>query len=144
VRLLADVVAESVQRQRLVLVLIGAFAATALLLAAVGIYGVMSYAVLQRVPEVGVRIALGAAPRDVVAMILKQALAVGAMGVALGLLAALAAAGVMASLLYEVSPRDPLALGTVVAAVLLIVVLASYFPARRAARVDPLEALRAE
>jgi putative ABC transport system permease protein len=143
-RPLEDVVTDSLQRQRLVLVLIGAFAAAALLLAAVGIYGVMSYAVVQRVPEVGVRLALGARPADVLRLVLGQALAVGALGIALGLVGALAAGGVLASQLYEIGPRDPIALAAVALTLLLVVLAASAVPARRAARVDPLEALRTE
>ena len=143
-RPLEDVVSESLQRQRLVLVLIGAFATAALLLAAVGIYGVMSFAVQQRIPEVGVRMALGARPADVLGLVLKQALAVGAVGIALGLAGALAAGSALATLLYDISPRDPIALAAVAGTLLLVVLAASFFPARRAARVDPLEALRTE
>ena len=125
-------------------VLLGAFAALAMVLAMIGLYGVMSFVVTQRSRELGVRVALGAATRDVLGLVMREGARLAATGVAIGLVAALLLTRVMRSLLFGVSVTDPATF--IVAPLLLIAValLASYLPARRATRVDPIEALRAE
>jgi predicted permease len=120
------------------------FAAVALLLAIAGVYGVMAYTVSQRVPELGVRIALGAAPADIMQLIVGQGLRLGAAGLVIGLALALLAGRVLQGLLFGVTARDPLILGLVTAGVAVATLFACYFPGRRAVRVDPMQALRAE
>jgi ABC-type antimicrobial peptide transport system permease subunit len=122
----------------------GAFAAIALVLAAVGVYGVISYAVSQRTQEIGVRVALGAQRGDVVRLIVGHGAQLGAWGVAIGLVGALAVTRFLRTLLFGVSPFDPLSFIGVAAMLTAIALLASYIPARRAAKVDPVEALRYE
>jgi putative ABC transport system permease protein len=144
VRTLDEIVARSVSEPRFYMVLLGAFAGTALFLAALGIFGVMSYAVVQRSREIGIRVALGAQPRAVLGMVLGHALLLASIGVAAGLVAAVAVSRVLAGLLFELSPTDPATLSGVAAILTGVAALASYLPARRATRVDPLIALRAE
>jgi predicted permease len=130
--------------RRFALTVLVIFAVTALILAAVGLYGVTSYMVAQRTREFGIRLALGAEARDILTMVLRKSLVLTGMGIAVGILASLALSRVMASVIYGVSERDPLTLliaGPVLAAAAL---LASFFPARRATRVAPAIALRAE
>jgi ABC-type antimicrobial peptide transport system permease subunit len=126
------------------MVLIAVAAAVALLLGIVGIYGVMSYIVNQRTSEIGVRLALGAEPRSVAAMILKQGSAVALIGAAIGVIAALAGTRLIASLLYGITPRDPSVFAGTTLLLLIVSALACWLPARRAARLSPLEALRAD
>jgi predicted permease len=122
----------------------GALGALALVIAAVGLYSVMAYAVAQRLHELGLRVALGARARDVYVLVLRQGLAVAAAGIVLGVAAALLAGRWVGPLLFDVSPRDPFVLGAVAATLLAAALVATVVPARRATRVDPSDALRAE
>jgi predicted permease len=124
--------------------LLSIFGGLALLLAMIGVYGVMSYSVSQRAQEIGIRMALGAQSADVLLLVLKQGMALAAGGAALGVMLALLLGRVVSTLLFGVSGRDPLTLAGVTAALTLVALLACYIPARRAARVDPLVALRYE
>ncbi len=144
---MAEIVSESMSPQRFPLILLGSFATLALLLASIGIYGVMSYSVTQRVHEIGIRMALGAEKRDVFGMIVVQALSMAFAGLAIGVTAALILTRLLLSfshLLYGVSASDPATLVSVSAALLGVAFLACYMPARRAMRVDPMVALRYE
>ena len=144
IRTLDDVLAASVAQRRFTMTLLGGFAGAALLLAAIGLYGVIAYAVQQRAREIGIRMALGATRRDVLRLVLRQGLNLAGIGVVVGIAAALGLTRVLSKLLYEVKPID-LPTFTGVSLVLLIVaLLASWLPARRAAKVDPMVALRYE
>lgn len=143
-RSLDEAVAESVARPRFYMVLLGTFAALALVLAAVGIYGVISYLVTQRTQEIGIRIALGATRERVLGMVVGQGIGMALAGAALGVAGALALTRGMSSLLYGVSATDPATFAGVAAVLVLVAVLASYLPARRAARIEPQLALRGE
>jgi len=134
----------SLAQRRLVLVLLASFAVLAALLSAVGIYGVISYAVRQRTHELGIRMALGAQVGDVLKMILTQGLKLAVIGVALGLGAAWVMTRWMVSLLFDVRPQDPLTFGAIAVALLFIALVACWIPARRATKVDPMTALRHE
>lgn len=134
----------SVFTRRYPMLLIGAFAAVALLLAVIGIYGVMSFSVAQRTRELGIRIALGATRREIAAIVVRDAALLALAGAAIGIPLAIALTRLLASLLYGVSSRDPLTYASVSALLFAVAVAASWAPARRATRVDPLEALRAE
>jgi predicted permease len=120
------------------------FGGLGLLLSAVGLYGVLSYMVSQRTSELGIRVALGAARRDLLALVVAQGLRVTAIGVVIGVVGSLVAGKALASLLYGVSPHDPAVLALVTAVLVVVATLASYFPALRATRVDPMVALRYE
>jgi putative ABC transport system permease protein len=111
---------------------------------AVGIYGVMSYSVLEPVPEVGVRVAIGASPADILRLVLREGLVLGLLGVGSGVIVFSFAAGALRSLLFEVAPRDPASLAAVSVLLLLATLTAAWLPARRASRVDPIQALRTE
>jgi len=124
--------------------LLTVFAGVALLLAIAGVYGVMSYTVSQRVSEIGLRVALGAAPRDVLRLVMMQAVRVTGIGLVIGVALALAMSGFLRSQLFGVQPQDPFVLISVVAGISLAAMLASYVPSRRALRVDPMIALRSE
>jgi predicted permease len=139
-----QLVANSVAQPRLNLSLLVAFALLALALAAVGVYGVMAYAVTQRTQEFGIRMALGASPADVLKQVFREGGRLAAWGLGLGLIAALALTRLMASMLYGVKPSDPLSLGVAAALLAVVAFAACYIPARRATRVDPLVALRYE
>jgi putative ABC transport system permease protein len=139
-----QLVSNSVAQPRLNLSLLVAFALLALALAAVGVYGVMSYAVTQRTQEFGIRMALGASPADVLKQVFLEGGRLAALGLGLGLIAALALTRLMASMLYGVKPGDPVSLGVAAALLAVVALAACYIPARRATRVDPLVALRYE
>jgi putative ABC transport system permease protein len=139
-----QLISDSLARRRLYMILLSVFAASALLLAAVGIYGVMSYSVSLRTNEMGIRIALGAQARDVLMLVMKRGLSVALVGMAIGIAAAFALTRLMSSLLFQVRAVDPFAFGAVAVALLLVALLACWIPARRAARVDPITALRSE
>ena len=144
VETMEEVVTESLASQRLNLWLLGIFAAIAFVLSAAGLYGVISYLVAQRTREIGVRIALGAQTRDVIGLVMRQGAGLTAAGIGLGLLGALAFTRVLANLLYGVSARDPLTFSGVAALLAGVALLATWLPARRAARVDPMLAIRNE
>jgi predicted permease len=144
VRTMDQLFASNIANQRLVVLLLGAFAALALLLAGVGLYGVVSYSVGQRTREIGIRVALGATLRSVVRMTMKQGLELASAGLFIGLAAALALTRLLQSLLFETSPHDPLIYGAVAVGLLGVALLACWLPARRAAKIDPMIALRAE
>ncbi len=139
-----EVVSRSFWRQRLQGKVLGVFATLALILASVGLYGVVAYAVAQRTRELGVRMALGATRRHVLGLVLGQGARLTLIGVAIGTIGALALSRVVASLLYGIGPTDPVSFLAVPAVLAAVAVLASYAPARRAMRVDPLVAMRAE
>jgi hypothetical protein len=130
--------------RRFALEILAIFAVTALLLAAIGLYGVTSYMVTQRTREFGIRLALGADARDILGMVLKKSLTLTGLGIGAGLVAALALSRVMASVIYGVSERDPLTLAIACPVLAAAALCASFFPARRATRVAPAIALRAE
>jgi putative ABC transport system permease protein len=138
------ILAQAVARQRFSMVLLGVFAALALLLASVGIYGVMSYSVAQRTREIGIRMALGARRADVLQMTVGQGLKLVGAGMILGLAAAFVLTRVMATLLYGISATDPITFIAISVVLLAVAILASYIPALRATRVDPISALRAQ
>ena len=144
VRTMTHLVSASVAQRRLSTQLLGAFAGVALLLAALGLYGVLAYSVTQRRQEIGIRLALGAKHRDVLGLVLGQGVKLAGLGVALGLAGALALTRVLERLLYEVKPFDPLTFAGVSLLLFGTALLACWLPARRAARVDPMEALRCE
>ena len=142
VRTMEEHLAISMLPQRVAATLVGGFGVLALILAIVGLYGVIAYAVSQRTRELGVRLALGASPRDLRRLVVRQGLVLSGLGVAIGLGAALAASRALARMLPGVDPADPLTYAVVSAAIVAIAVGASLIPARRAAKVDPLTALR--
>lgn len=135
---------ESTGDERVGLALVGTFAAVALLLASIGVYGVMSVMVAGRWREIGIRLALGASPPDVRWMILRDGAGLTAMGVVIGTIGALALTGTIEALLFETAPTDPLTLAAVAAVILIAAMLACWVPALRSTRVDPVIALRAE
>ncbi len=144
VRTMSEVFNRSVAQKRFSMVLLMIFAVVALLLAAVGLYGVMAYTVSMRTNEIGIRLALGAQKRDVMRLVVGKGMMLAGLGVAVGLVGAFALTRVMASLLYGVSTTDPLVFGSVAALLTVVAFLACYLPARRAMRVDPMIALRYE
>jgi predicted permease len=144
IRTMDEVIGESIAQQRFAMRLLSAFAILALALAAIGIYGVLSYGVRQRVQEIGIRMALGARTGDVVRMVVVEGLKPTVVGLAIGLAGALALSRVMASLVFGVTPRDVATFAAVSLVVLVVGLVASLAPAYRATRVDPLLALRAD
>jgi putative ABC transport system permease protein len=139
-----EVFASSLSVRRFNLILVGIFAGTALLLAVAGIYGVLAYSVARRTREIGVRIALGASSGNVLGLVLRQAMLTALAGVAAGIVGSFVLTRLMQSLLFEISPTDPLTFAGVALVLLLVAALASYLPARQATRVDPIIALRYE
>ena len=142
VQTMEEVMAESVAQRRFQMMLVLLFAAAALALAAFGTYGVLSYAVTRRTAEMGIRMALGAPQGDVLRMVVRQAMMPVFAGLAVGGAAALAIGRYLESLLYHVSPRDPMAFGVSATVLLLVSAVACLIPARRATRVNPIDALR--
>ena len=143
-RTMDTVVRETFARQRFSAMLLGGFSAVSLLLAAVGIYGVLAYSVTERTREIGVRVTLGAEPGRIVALVLRGGMGVVLAGAAFGMAGALALSGMLRSLLFGVQPHDLATFAVVPAVLLAVAVFAAYVPARRASRLDPTEALRAE
>ena len=139
-----ELVRDSVARARFTMLLLSCFAGLALVLACVGIYGVIAYSVAQRTREIGIRLALGAQRRDVVRLVLGQGGRLAVTGVAVGLAAALALTRFLSALLYGIGASDPSTLIGVSVLLLLVALVACYIPARRAMRVDPIVALRYE
>ena len=139
-----QLLADSLSRSRFTMLLLGIFAAVALVLAAVGIYGLIAYSVTQRTQELGIRIALGAQRRDVLRLVLGQGTRLTLLGVTVGVLAGLGFARLLSTLLFGVSATDPLTFACVAALLGLVGLAACYIPARRATRVDPIVALRYE
>jgi putative ABC transport system permease protein len=139
-----QVLSESLARRRLYMILLGVFAGAALLLAGVGIYGMVSYSVNQRIREMGIRIAIGAERGDVLWLVLGHGAKVGLLGIVIGIAAALGLTRLMASLLFGVSATDPLTFTAVALLLTVVALAASFLPARRAMRVDPIVALRHE
>jgi ABC-type antimicrobial peptide transport system permease subunit len=144
VRTLEQLVAESGMQMAFTMVLLVIAGGVALTLGLVGVYGVISYVVGQRRNEIGVRLALGARGADVRRMVLQQSGAVAAIGLGIGLAGAFGMTRLMEALLFGVTPTDPLTYGTVSVALLAVTILASYLPARRAAGIDPVQALKSE
>ena len=141
---MSEVAASSFAARRFNMSLLSVFAGLALVLATIGIYGVMSNAVTQRTQEIGIRLALGARTTDVLSLIIRDGLVLVCIGVALGLAGAYALTRLMTTLLFGVTPTDGLTIGVVSAVLIAVALLACFIPARRATRVDPLVALRYE
>src|SRR5579871_2223008 len=139
-----EVVAEANAQPRFEMLLLGIFAAVALLLAAAGIYGVMSYAVSRRTHEIGIRLSLGASKENVLGLVVKQGMKLALLGSVAGVIGALAVGRLIAQLLFGVKPSDPLTFAVVVVTLIVVACAATYIPARRASRVDPMIALRHE
>ncbi len=144
VRTLDDIVARSISQPRFYMLLLTIFAGVALVLAAIGIFGVLSYAVAQRTREIGIRMALGAQERTVIGLVVREAMILVILGVVCGTMAALVLSQTMTRMLFSVTPTDPATFATVAVALLAVALFASYVPARRATRVDPIIALRTE
>jgi putative ABC transport system permease protein len=141
-RTMTNVVAGAISRQRFNMLMISLFAVAALRLASIGLYGVMSYLVAQRTREIGIRVALGGQPGDVRRLVVRESMAISAIGIAVGTGITLAVSSVLAKLLFGISATDPLTYGTIAALLLAVASAATYGPARRATRVDPILALR--
>ncbi|HJT44844.1 MAG TPA: FtsX-like permease family protein, partial [Chthoniobacterales bacterium] len=142
--LLTETVSASLDQRRFSLEIVGLFALTALILAAIGIYGVISYLVNERTHEIGIRLALGAERRNILEMLLRYGLGLALTGAAIGLASALLLSNFMAGALYGIRPTDPITFGAAAVVFIAVALLASYLPARRAMKVDPLAALRCE
>jgi hypothetical protein len=143
-RAMDEVIDRLLVRERIIAQLTGFFSVFALLLSSLGIYGLLSYSVAQRTREIGVRIALGATLRDVIKLVMRQGIALALLGCAIGVAAALAVTRLFTTLLFGVQPADPFTFFAVAGLLLAVASTACWLPARRAARVDPMEALRCE
>jgi ABC-type antimicrobial peptide transport system permease subunit len=141
---LESIVADSISRPRFYMLLVAIFAGLALLLAAVGIFGVMSYSVAQRTRELGIRIALGAGVGAVRRLVVGQAMKLATLGLAIGLGAALLLSSTLEKMLFSLSSTDPSTFAAVAGVLFIVALVASWLPARRASKVDPVVALRAE
>jgi putative ABC transport system permease protein len=144
IRPMSEVIAVSTTERRLTMALLIAFSIVALVLASVGIYGVISYSVTQRTQEIGIRMALGAQPQDVLRMVVGNAMILAVVGIGLGAAGAFALTQLMTKLLFNVAPQDPATFTSVAVLLAAVAALASYIPGRRATRVDPVVALRAD
>jgi putative ABC transport system permease protein len=144
VQTMTDRVGTQLSAERMIAVLLSIFSGVALLLAAIGVYGVMAYSVAQRTREIGIRMALGAEGKDLLKLIVGQGLTLVVIGAGVGLLLSLAFTRLLQTLLFGVSATDPLAFGAIIALLMLVGLMACYLPARRATKVDPLVALRYE
>jgi putative ABC transport system permease protein len=144
VKTLDQYLAASVAQPRFNVLLLCAFASLALVIAGIGLYGAISYSVTQRTHEIGIRLALGAQPKEILRIVVAQGALLSCLGIAIGLLAAFALTRFIASLLFNIRPHDPLTFTAVAALLILVALLASILPACRAMRVDPLVALRYE
>jgi ABC-type antimicrobial peptide transport system permease subunit len=141
---MGEVIRKSVAQRRFALEILAFFAVVALLLAAIGIYGVMAYTFSQRAHEIGIRMALGAQQKDILRMALGEGMTLVAVGLACGFIGALVLTRLLRTLLYNVTPSDPFTFASIAAILAGVALLACLLPARRAAQVDPLEALREE
>ncbi len=144
VRTMREVAAEALAAERFATVALGVFAGLGLLLASLGVYGVMAYSVAQRRREIGIRLALGSTPRAILRFVIRQGLALAAVGLVLGAVASLALARALPALIADVGSADPRVYAAVVPLLLTVALLACYLPARSAARVDPVETLAAD
>ncbi len=144
VRTMEQQISGSIAQHRLAMALLSAFAGIALLLAALGTYGVMSFNVSQRTQELGLRMALGAQQGDILKLVLRQGMSLAAAGIASGIVAAFALSRIMASQLYRISATDPMTYGVVVAMLIVVALLSCLVPARRAMKVNPMVSLRYE
>jgi putative ABC transport system permease protein len=144
VRTMQDLIANSVQRRKFSMLLLSIFAAVATLLAAIGLYGVMSYSVLQRTHEFGIRMALGARRPDVLVLVIKQGMALALMGILAGTTLSLGMMRLISGMLFGITATDPLTFAGVAALLGAVAFLANYLPARRASKADPMMALRYE
>jgi ABC-type antimicrobial peptide transport system permease subunit len=139
-----EVISESLAQRRFAMIVLAVFAAAALLLASLGIYGVISYMVGQRTQELGIRVALGATRRDIMRLVLGHGLKMALAGVAVGLVAAFGLTRLIRTMLYGVEANDPVTFAIIAVLLTIVAVVACYLPARRATKVDPLTALRSE
>ncbi len=143
-RTLPAMISDTLLQQRLVTQLVTVFGVAALILAAIGLYGMLAYGVVRRTSEIGIRMALGAIRRDVVWLVIRESLFVVAIGLSFGMAGAFAMGSLLESMLFEMKPTDPLALLSAGTLLLAVAALAAWLPARRAATIDPIEALRYE
>ena len=144
IRTMTQLVESSLAQRKFSMRLLSGFAGVALLLAAIGLYGVLAYTVTQRTQEIGIRTALGAQRPDVIGLVLRQGMTLAGLGVLIGLAGAFVLTNVIRSLLFGVAPTDPLTFAVIPVMLATVALLACWLPARRAAKVDPMEALRYE